>query len=115
MNSYTDLLGSPLCLPTVTGKPVNAFRRHLVKDSFTDIPEHVQTSTNTDNRNGNFTRVLRSMGDSCAYLMNNLNMCSRRGKCPTKETRQSTTYMIFIQLQNVSGSKRFAIPVPFNL
>jgi len=59
-----------VCLPAVTGEPENGFRWHLVTDSLTDIPEHVQTSTNPDNRNGNFT--WRPRWCSCAYLMNNL-------------------------------------------
>jgi len=58
-----------VCLPTVIGEPVNGFRWHLVTDNFTDIPEHVQTSTNPDKRNGNFT--WRPSGGSCAHLMNN--------------------------------------------
>ena len=47
MNSYTDsVVFATVCLHAVTGEPVNGFRWHLVTDSFTDIPEHVQTSTN---------------------------------------------------------------------
>jgi len=59
-----------MCLPAVTGEPENGFWWHLVTDSLTDIPEHVQTSTNPDNRNGNFTWTPR--WGSCAYLTNNL-------------------------------------------